>query len=423
MRVGSIAIVVVVLGGCGGGEDARDPGAAASTAPVNLRIGDLIPASGDPDHAPAQKAADLALRQIEDAIAKARADDRVTIEHRDDEPTADGAPAAARELVGGGATCLTGPWSSPATVAVAESVSIPGRILQISPAASADEISDLSDDGLVNRTALPDSAQGPALVRGIAADLGTASGRTVNIATSNDVYGVGVSKSFADAWQTEGGSLREEIVYDPDQADYASEAERLVSGDPDAVVIVDALGTFARLGPELASTGLYEPAIAWATEGVVGADGGGPAAAEAVDGMRATGSGAPSAAPSGAAFTRMFEAAKPANVKARPFAAQTFDAVILCYLAAVAAGSTDGAEMAAALPELTSPGGARYTWRQLPEAVRALRDGSDIDFHGASGPIDLDENGDPTAGSYLLYRYEDGSPEVIGDVSVDRSEE
>jgi branched-chain amino acid transport system substrate-binding protein len=421
--VGSIAIVVVALAGCGY-EEAEERGADRDAA-LDLRIGNLVPLTGElaASGPAARKAAELALVQIHRAITKTEARDRVTLEHGDSHATTEEAQEAARKLAGDGATCLTGPSSSAATVAVAEAVSIPAEILQISPAATADEISDLSDDGLVNRTALPDSAQGPALARAIAADLGGAEGKTVNLGTRNDAYGVDLSKSFADAWDAQGGSLGEEVVYDPDQADYESEAARLVSEDPDAVVIVDSPGTFAKLGPALVGTGLYDPSITWATDGLVGAEVGQLAGVGAVDGMRGTRPGAPLTRPDAKAFNRLFEASRPTSVERATFDAQTFDAVILCYLAAVAAGSTDGAEMAAALPDVTSPGGDRYTWRQLPEATEALRDGSDIDYQGASGPIDLDENGDPAAGTYLLYRYDGGDPEVIGEIPVDRSED
>ena len=40
----------------------------------------------------------------------------------------------------------------------------------------------------------------------------------------------------------------------------------------------------------------------------------------------------------------------------------------------------------------------KYTWQQLPQAIRARRAGDDIDYEGASGPIDLDRAGDATAG-------------------------
>jgi hypothetical protein len=93
--------------------------------------------------------------------------------------------------------------------------------------------------------------------------------------------------------------------------------------------------------------------------------------------------------------------------------------VILCYLAAVAAGSTKGPEMAKELAGLSTPGGDRYTWEQLPDAIKALEDGKDIDYEGASGPIDLNEDGDPTAGVYDVFRYRDGKVEVFSEVPIE----
>ena len=46
---------------------------------------------------------------------------------------------------------------------------------------------------------------------------------------------------------------------------------------------------------------------------------------------------------------------------------------------------------------------------QLSDAIDALENGDDIDYQGASGPIDMDENGDATAGVYDIYEFKDGS--------------
>ena len=99
------------------------------------------------------------------------------------------------------------------------------------------------------------------------------------------------------------------------------------------------------------------------------------------------------------AFDDLFADSKPKNVGRGPYDAQNFDAVILCYLAAVAAGSTDGAEMSETLGDVSGPPGDEFTWEQLPDAVAKLEDGDDIDYVGASGEIDLDKAGDPTAAS------------------------
>ncbi len=99
-------------------------------------------------------------------------------------------------------------------------------------------------------------------------------------------------------------------------------------------------------------------------------------------------------------------------MKLAPFAAQEFDATILCYLAAVAAGSTDGQKMADELIDITAPGGTEYSWQQLPDAIKALEDGKDIDYTGASGPIDMDVHGNPTNGVFDIYQYTSGELEA-----------
>jgi branched-chain amino acid transport system substrate-binding protein len=91
---------------------------------------------------------------------------------------------------------------------------------------------------------------------------------------------------------------------------------------------------------------------------------------------------------------------------------------LVCYLAAVAARSDEGAEIAAEFPAVTSPPGERVTWEELPEAVERLADGKEIDFDGASGPLDLDLRGDPTAATYDIYEFAGDDIELVDQVSL-----
>ena len=88
------------------------------------------------------------------------------------------------------------------------------------------------------------------------------------------------------------------------------------------------------------------------------------------------------------------------------FDAQNFDAVVICYLAAVAAGSAEGADLASSIQTVSAPPGDPYTWEELPEAIEALQNGDDIDYQGASGAIDMDDAGDATAGVYDIYTFD-----------------
>ena len=100
--------------------------------------------------------------------------------------------------------------------------------------------------------------------------------------------------------------------------------------------------------------------------------------------MRGTAPGSPDSGAASEAFDKAYTA-EPTDLDRQTFDAQNFDATILCYLAAVAAGSTDGKEMAAELQDVSGPGGDKYTFEQLPEAIEALQNGDDIDYEGASG--------------------------------------
>ncbi len=74
--------------------------------------------------------------------------------------------------------------------------------------------------------------------------------------------------------------------------------------------------------------------------------------------------------------------------------------------------------MAAEVQSISAPGGDPYTWEELPEAIEALQNGDDIDYQGASGPLDLDESGDATSGVYDIYSFKGGVPEPTDEIEV-----
>ena len=75
--------------------------------------------------------------------------------------------------------------------------------------------------------------------------------------------------------------------------------------------------------------------------------------------------------------------------------------------------------MADALIDITAPGGDEFSWQELPEAIEALENGEDIDYTGASGPIDMDVRGAPTSGVYDIYLLTEEGLDVEGEVSVE----
>jgi ABC-type branched-subunit amino acid transport system substrate-binding protein len=408
------ATATVGLAACG------DDGGGGGEKSLNLTIGDLVPLTGDLSDfgPPGRKAADLAVDQIQAAVKEAGSDHTVKIVHEDDQTDAQAGVQAARKVVDAeNATCIAGSWASSVSIPIARSVAIREGVLMITPASTDDAISGLEDDGLINRTSPPDRFQGPALGALVEDSLGGAQGKTVNIGARNDAYGSNLTETFSKAWQEKGGQVGERVLYDPEQPSYNSEARQIAGGDPDAWVIIDFPETYQKVGPALVRTGDWDPKQSFITDGLASSDLPKNAGREATEGMRGTAPGSPETGSASEAFDKLYsDAPGPGR---QTFDAQNFDAVVLCYLAAVAAGSTDGKDMAAELQDLTGPGGDKFTWEQLPEAIDALQNGDDIDYEGASGPVNLNDDGDPTAGVYDLYRYRGGEIDIYDEKPVE----
>jgi ABC-type branched-subunit amino acid transport system substrate-binding protein len=414
LLVASFVLVGTVgLAACG------DDGGGGGEASLNLTIGDLVPLTGDlADFGPpGRKAADLAVDQINSGAKEAGADHTVKIVHEDDQTDAQAGVQAARKVVDAeNATCIAGSWASSVSIPVARSVAIREGVLQISPASTSDEITGLEDDGLMNRTSPPDRFQGPTLSNAMEEALGGAQGKTVNIGARNDAYGTGLSDTFSSAWEEKGGRIGERVIYDPEQPSYNSEARQITRGNPDAFVIVDFPETYQKVGPALVRTGQWDPAKSFVTDGLASSDLPKNAGREATEGMRGTAPGSPDTGSAAEAFDKLYTDAP--GPERQTFDAQNFDAVMLCYLAAVAAGSTDGKDMAAELQDITQ-GGDKYTYEQLPDLINALENGDDVDYEGASGPISLNDDGDPIAGVYDLFRYRNGKVDVFDETGVE----
>lgn len=418
----AFAVLVLSFGviACGDGDDEGGGGGEAG-GQLDLVIGNLVPLTGDlsPYGAAGQKAGELALDEINAAIKKAGAEQTVELVSEDGASDDQGGVQAARKLIADGATCISGDYPSTGTVAVARSVTVPEGVLLISPASTADALSDLDDEGLFARTAPPDGLQGKALADRMEKELGNLQGKTINIGARNDLYGTGFADSLEAELEERGATVAEKVVYDPEQPSYNSEADTLTSGSPDNWVIIDFPETFAKLGPALARTGTWEPTATFITDGLSTSDLTELVGPEVTEGMQGTAPGTfAGEAPN--AFDKLYEGAPgpPRNL----FDANVFDNVILCYLGAVAAGSTDGAAISEAIVDVTGPGGQKYTYEELPEAVEALEKGEDIDYEGASGPIDWEENGDLSRYIYDISEFKGGKLEKVDTVEVKADE-
>jgi ABC-type branched-subunit amino acid transport system substrate-binding protein len=412
VALAAAVLAIALAAGCGG-----DSKSGPKT--LDLKIGNLLPLTGGLEAfgKPSERSADVAVEEIRKAVAKVGANHKVTISNVDYKSE----PATAVDLANGfvkkGVSCITGPFGSGHAVRVAAFATVTNKVLQISPSASAKQVSEVQDRGYLNRVVPPDTLQTVALAEYMSKELGGARGKTVNIGALESTYGETLTKSFEDAWRSKGGSVGRKVTYRFDATSVAGQGDQLAQGKPDAWVFFDFMETYIRLGQEL----LADKRAHWSPSKTFGTDSlanprlpnVGPTVSNGLSGVAIS---APQKGKAAEAFDAAFKRAGGTN--RQTFDAQEFDSVVLCYLAAVAAGSTKGAEMKDELRAITAAPGKKYTWLQLDQAIRALEAGEDIDYEGVSGPIELDRKGDATAGVYDIYRYTNGELKVVDQIAV-----
>jgi ABC-type branched-subunit amino acid transport system substrate-binding protein len=376
---------------------------------LDLKIGALLPRTGYlSQFAPSgQQAGDLALDEIRKAAAKVGARHKVTIIYGDDKSQPATGVEAATKMADQGTGCLVGSWGASVTERVMAQIAAPKKILQISPAASGDAVTKADDRGYLFRTVPPDRMQAHALAELLDDELGGARGKKVNVGALESTYGKDLVAEFDDAWSGKGGQIGETETYRGDQPTYAEDSKKLGSGKPDAWVFFDFDNSYARVTSDLQAHKGYR----FATRKAFGTDSLatprlGSTSPQASNGLRGVAIGAPNKGATADEFERRYKAK--GSAERQTFDAQAFDAAVLCYLSAVAAGSSAGVDMKDKVREVSAPPGRKFTWLQLDQAVRALEAGQDIDYEGASGPINLNDAGDPTAGVYDVYEFKSG---------------
>jgi ABC-type branched-subunit amino acid transport system substrate-binding protein len=372
-----------------------------------LKIGDTVPFTGDNGaYGPSFKvAADLAVARAQAALKKDGITNiNISVNTADDATKSDTAVAAARKLIGDGATCMVGSIPSANTIAIAQAAAIPSGVAMIATASSSVVVSTLADNGLVFRVFPSDALQGPVLAAVIQQSVGK--GKLVSLAARNDVFGTGLMAQLKPALLKLGMKVQGPLFFDPNGTSYDSEATQIVANNPDAFVVVEFPAAYAKIGASLLRTGKFDAHKLFLAGGQLAQI---PSfiPLASMDGGRGTRAAVPLGAGAAEAYDKLFKA-NAGTVQRQGVDAFNFDATTLCILGAVAAHSSDGRAIAKQLRRVSGPPGIKYNYLQLPQAIAALQAGKDINYEGVSGSIDFDANGDPGAASYDFYQYVNG---------------
>lgn len=294
--------------------------------------------------------------------------------------------ASADRLVNSeGVVGIVGALCSGATIASANSAAVPGGVVMISPASTSPAVTAIEDADHVFRTVSSDSYQGEVLARlliGKGIDM-------VGVTFVNNDYGKGFNDAFVAAFEALGGTVTLSAPHEDGKADYRAEIGLLESsGAETLVVLAYADGSGQTIINQAVESGVFTQYVGG--DGMVGESLINAVGADALEGMIATKPGAPEA--EGKA---LFEAASNAAGldPTAVFAAQSYDAAFLLALATEAAGG-DMAKMPEALRAVATAPGEVILPGEWEKARELLASGADINYEGAAGGHEFDENGD-----------------------------
>ncbi|WP_185982751.1 ABC transporter substrate-binding protein [Aureimonas mangrovi] len=297
---------------------------------------------------------------------------------------------------------IVGAMCSGATIAAANAAAIPAGVVMVSPASTSPAVTALEDNDLVFRTAPSDAYQGEVLAR-VARSQDIDS---VAITYVNNDYGTGFAQAFQAAFEAEGGTVLTSEAHEDGKADYRAEIGSLASTGADALVVLAYVdGSGGRIVQQSRETGDFSTFIGG--DGMVGANLTNVTGGDET--LILTRPGGSQAAGAGA----FAEAAAGANLDPEAtYAATSYDAAFALLLAIEQnGGSREG--LNEALRAVTSEPGEVILPGEWAKAKELIAAGTDINYEGASGAIDFDDNGD-VPGSYDEVTVENGTIVVVG---------
>jgi ABC-type branched-subunit amino acid transport system substrate-binding protein len=299
---------------------------------------------------------------------------------------------------------VIGEMASTATIPMARSVTVPNRIVQISPTSSAPQLTTLKDRGFLWRAYPSDALQGRVLGQAALAKFGR--GAIVNVGSRNDAFGTALRQLFVAQWRALGGKVGTNISWNPTQPSFDTEAQQLVEGDPAGWVIIDFPDTFQKFAPSLVRSGAWSADKTLMTEALRNTEVlskiGDPV--KGLSGTAASAAGGPAGKSFAAYWKKNVTGAKPYT----GFEGTALDAANVAFLAAVKACSASPSRIRANLRSVSGPPGAKVTFQTLGRAVRMLRAGRDVDYEGTFSPVDFDRNGDIGSAVFEIWRYDGG---------------
>jgi neutral amino acid transport system substrate-binding protein len=407
-------LMILTLTAC----ETPSPNAGGSSTAGGLKIGSLMPTTGDLASLgqPLVETTSLLVEQVNACGGVNGAP--VTLISEDDQSTPPtGAEAMTKLAEVDQVAGVVGAFGSSISNAALD-IAVRSKIVLVSPASTSTLFTERAKKGDLNgfwaRTAPPDNLQAAALAN-LARDRGFKQVSTVVI---NNDYGRSFEKEFIADFKKVGGTVVNETSptrYDEKATTFDSEAAAAFGKKPNAVAAILYPETGSLLLKSAFEQGLTSGVQIMLTDGMKTGD-----IAKQV-GKTADGkfilAGAIGTVPGAdgkglAALEKLWQ-----EKQKKPLAAyvpQTWDAGALLVLAAQAAKANTGEAIKSKLREVANGPGQEVD--DVCKGLALLREGKPINYQGASGNVNIDENGD-VVGVYDIWQVKpDGAIATIGKV-------
>ncbi|MFB3738157.1 MAG: ABC transporter substrate-binding protein [Candidatus Velamenicoccus archaeovorus] len=387
-------MALLVLVGC---KSSGSGGSSSDAGPKDLTVGLLVPLTGPLGSwgADWQRAYQLAADEInESGLLPGGGEVKVVVEDEGGNPE-QAIRAATKMIQVNHVAAILGPTSD--TIIALNQLASSNQVPVVSPAAGTVRLDTVGGEWLF-RTYPSDSAEGVA----VATYFREQGLQTAALMAENQESPQGIVKVFGETFKDGGGTIADETTFDSGQSSYEAELQNALGSDPELL--------YLAAGEESARTILRELSQA-GFSGQLGLNGDltskpflKDVGADLLEGACSGQATPDTSIPEYQRFKQMWEAA----YDSEPYVtiSNAYDSMIIVALAAVAAGSNTGEAIQSQLVEVTNaPGDEVHTFA---DGAKALEDGSQIDYQGASGPLDFNDSGTSPL-PFTVYCVQGGS--------------
>ncbi len=388
----------LVIAGCSStpSEEPSD-GGEKPAADLTLKLGSLLPQTGSLSFLgpPMESGVGLAVQEVNEAAAGVTID--MTSEDEGDTDTK-AYETSITKLQSAGVAGIVGAASSGVTKLILDGNVGAGNIT-ISPSNTSPDFTAWEDEGLYFRTAPSDLLQGEVLGNLMAED----GVKNVGIIYQNNAYGTGLYDAIKTTFEGTGGEVVAEASFNIGDAQFDAQVSTVMAANPDAIVVVS-YDEFKTIAPLLVNAG-FDPSKFYLVDGNLSNTYDTELPAVKLEGAKGTKPG-PALEDD---FTDRLQAywtgEGNAEVEDFTYAAEAYDAVVLMALASLAAGSTEGVDIAAKMQEVSGGSGDGEKCTSFADCAEIINGGGVADYDGYSGDITYDENGDPKGAAIGVFQY------------------